>query len=98
MGIDGAVVSSRDAAWTAAYSVQGCSGPSARCRRSRSRVAADKSPHFVAISSEKLNMKARRREDFSEILLPIFPSSCEFPEKFEGILQVWRRRAARSPS
>jgi hypothetical protein len=33
---------------------------------------ADKSPHFVAVFSEKLNMKAGRREDFPEILLPAF--------------------------
>jgi hypothetical protein len=32
----------------------------------------DKSPHFVAVFSEKLNMKAGRREDFPEILLPAF--------------------------
>jgi hypothetical protein len=47
----------------------------------------NKSPHFEAVFSEKLNMKARRREDFPEMLLPVFPPSCEFLGKFEGMPQ-----------
>ncbi|WP_437332673.1 RHS repeat-associated core domain-containing protein [Sorangium sp. So ce394] len=38
----------------------------------RSQGQADKSPHFVADSYEKLNMKAGRQEEFPEILLPVF--------------------------
>ncbi|WP_207213703.1 hypothetical protein [Sorangium cellulosum] len=46
---------------------------------------------FMAVSNEKLNMKAGRQEDFPVILLPLFPPSCEFPEKFGRMHQLGDR-------